>query len=271
MRRALVVFVLAFVAHRSIARAVEVHGEVSAGREFVYATSDVAAEVLDGQLALGGGLTLVSDYAVERYGAQALVEYRGDRVTAGLAATFGPRQAGRGWASLDPHAELERTVGRWHLDADGGVLLRRVDGSAHRHIVSIDQLQLHAAAEITLDDRWRLSVLALYSFYGPDPSSPSLRDLDLGLAVTLAGRPERWAAGGALARRAHAGVWCELGAAGVVYADGHGAAIVPRAELRLGPWRGVSVAAALDLVVGVAGAAGEPPRAIGGLELGYER
>jgi hypothetical protein len=271
MRRALAVFVIAFVAHRSIARAVEVHGEVTAGREFVYATSDVEAELVDGQLALGGGLTLVSDYAIERYGAQALIEYRGDRVSAGVAADFGPRQAGRGWASLDPHAELERAVGRWHFHADGGVLLRRVDASARRHIVSIDQLQLHAAADVTLDDRWRLSVLALYSFYGPDPAAPSLRDLDLGLAVTLAGRPERWAAGGALAIRAHSGVWCELGAAGVVYADGHGAAIVPRAVLRLGPWRGVSVAAALELVVGAANAAGEPLREIGGLELGYER
>ncbi|HEX6838071.1 MAG TPA: hypothetical protein VF334_15945 [Polyangia bacterium] len=271
MRRTLAVLLALFAFHRSIARAVEVRSELTAGREFVFLTNDVEVELLDGQLALGGGLTLVGDYAIERYGAQALVEWRGEHASAGVAATFGPRQAGRGWASLDPHAEVERTVGRWRLRADAGVLLRRIDAALRRRPIAVDQLQLHAAGDVTLDDRWRLGLFALYSFYDPEPSAPSLQGLDLGLAVTLAGRPERWAAGASVARRAHRAVWCELGAAGVVYADGQGAAMVPRAVLRLGPWRGVSVAAALDLVVGAAGATAEPLRAIGGLELGYER
>ena len=271
MRRTLAFALALFASHRSIARAVEVRSELTAGGEFVFLTNDVEVELLDGQLALGGGLTLVGDYTIERYGAQALVEWRGERASAGVAATFGPRQAGRGWASLDPHAETERTIGRWRLRGDAGIVLRRIDATARRHPIAVDQLQLHASGDVTLDDRWRLGLFALYSFYDPDPSAPTLRDLDLGLAVTLAGRPERWAAGASVARRAHRAVWCELGAGGAVYADGQGAAIVPRAAVRLGAWRGVSVAAALDLVIGVAGAAREPLREIGSLELDYER
>jgi hypothetical protein len=113
--------------------------------------------------------------------------------------------------------------------------------------------------------------MALYSFYGPDPAAPALRGLDLGLAVTLAGNPERWAVGGSLARRAHRAVWCEIGTAGVGYADGSGVAIVPRASLHLGAWRGVSVGASFELVVGTGEGAKDPLREIGGIELEYER
>ncbi|HWE28174.1 MAG TPA: hypothetical protein VHB97_09240 [Polyangia bacterium] len=222
-------------------------------------------------MALGGGVTLVSDYATERYGAQALVEYRGERVSAGVAAAFGPRQAGRGWASIDPHAELQRTIGRWRLRGDLGVLLRRIDAQARRKVLAVDQLQLHAAADVTLDDRWRVGVLALYSFYDPDPAAAALTGLDLGLAVTLAGRPERWAAGGSVARRLHRAVWCEADLDGVVYADGRGAALVPRTVVKLGAWSGVSVGASFEVVVGVGGARPDALREIGGLELEYER
>jgi len=267
----LAIAIAVIVSRASNAGAVDIRSEVSAAREFVFWTNDVEVELLDGQLALGGGLTLVSDYVIGWYGAQALAEYRGEGISAGVAATFGPRQTGRGWASIDPHAELQRAFGRWRLRGDAGVLLRRIDAEARRRIVDVDQLQLHASADATFADRWRLAALALYSFYDPDPATPMLRELDLGLAVTLAGRPERWAVGGSLAGRAHSKVWCELGAAGVVYADGHGAAVVPRGILRLGPRRGVSVAASLDVVVGVGGAGHEPVREIGGLELEYER
>jgi len=271
MRRTLAVLCFLCASHRSIAGAVELRSELTAGREFVFLTNDVTVELLDGQLALGGGVTLVGDYVSERYGAQALVEWRGEGASAGVAASFGPRQDGRGWASLDPHAELERTFGRWHLRADAGVLLRRIDATARRRAIAVDQLQLHAAGDVTLADRWRLGLFALYSFYDPDPAAPSLRALDLGLAVTLAGRPERWAAGASLARRAHRAVWCELGAAGAVYADGQGAAVVPRAAVELGAFRGVTVAAAFELVVGLGAAARAPLGTIGSLALGYER
>lgn len=263
---------IALAASRGLpAHAVDVRSEVTAGREFVFWTNDLEVELADGQLALGGGVTVVSDYAIERYGAQALVEYRGEHVAAGVAASFGPRQNGRGWASLDPHVEMSRTHGRWGWRADGGVLLRRVDAQARRRLLDLNQLQLHASADVTFDERWRLGVLALYSFYDPDPAAADLRDLDLGLAVTLAGKPERWAVGGSLARRVTRSVWCEVGAAGVVYADGGGTAVVPRAVLRLGAWRGVSVGASFEVVVGAGSSRTDPLREIGGLELEYER
>jgi hypothetical protein len=253
------------------AHAVDVRSEVTAGREFIFWTNDLEVEIADGQLALGGGVTLVSDYMIERYGAQALVEYRGEHVAAGVAASFGPRQSGRGWASLDPHVETSRAHGRWRWRADGGVLLRRIDAQARRRLLDLNQLQLHASADVTLDERWRLGVLALYSFYDPDPAAADLRELDLGLAVTLAGKPERWAVGGSLARRVARSVWCELGAAGVVYADGGAGAVVPRAVLRLGAWRGVSVGASFEVVMGTGSSHADALREIGGIELEYER
>jgi hypothetical protein len=271
MRRMLAV-AIALAASRGLpAHAVDVRSEVTAGREFIFWTNDLEVEIADGQLALGGGVTLVSDYMIERYGAQALVEYRGEHVAAGVAASFGPRQSGRGWASLDPHVETSRAHGRWRWRADAGVLLRRIDAQARRRLLDLNQLQLHASADVTLDERWRLGVLALYSFYDPDPAAADLRDLDLGLAVTLAGKPERWAVGGSLARRVARSVWCELGAAGVVYADGGAGAVVPRAVLRLGAWRGVSVGASFEVVMGTGSSHADALREIGGIELEYER
>lgn len=271
MRRMLAVAITVIVSRAPVARAVEARTELTVGGEFVFLTNDLEVEFLDGQLALGGGITMVSDYAIERYGAQALVEYRGDHASAGLAATFGPRQQGRGWAALDPHVELQRVSGRWQWRGDGGVLLRRIDAEARRRLLAIDQLQLHAAADVTVDDRWRIGVLALYSFYDPSPSRNGLRNLDLGLAVTLAGRPEQWALGATLARRLPRSVWCQLGAAGVTYADGRGTAVVPHAMVELGAWRGVSVDVSLDFVVAASGAPRDPLRAIAGLALEYAR
>ena len=258
-------------AHPTMALAIEVRSELTVGREFVYLTDDVEAELADGQLALGAGITMVSDYAIERYGAQALLEYRGDKVSAGVAATFGPRQEERGWASVDPHLELRLPIGVTTIRLEAGTLLRRIDAHQRRTRVAIDQLQLHGGLEVTLKERWRLAAFGLYSFYDPNPAASSLRDLDLGLAVTLAGRPERWAVGGRVARRLAPWMWLELGAAGVVYADGQGEAWVPRALVRLGAWRGFSMATAMEVVVGVHGAAGDALREIGSVELEYER
>jgi hypothetical protein len=271
MRTALAMMVAWMAASESIARAIEIRSELTMGREFAFLTNDLEAEVLDGQLALGGGITMVSDYTIERYGVQALVEYRGAHVSAGVAATFGPRQEQRGWTSLDPHLEIPIERGRWRLLLDGGVLLRRIDAQARRTRVALGQLQLHADFEATFDERWRLGAFVLYSFYDPDPAAPALRGLDLGLAVTLAGRPERWAVGGRVGRRIIRWLWLELGAAGVEYADGRGTAIVPRTVLRAGAWRGVSIAASAELVVGVRGVDDERLREIGGLALEYER
>jgi hypothetical protein len=271
MRKSLALLIAAFVSRATPAHALDARSELVVGREFVYLAGGVDTELVDGQLGLGAGITMVSDYQIERYGVQGLVEYRGEHVSSGVAATFGPRQEGRGWVSLDPHASLQLGRGRWRFTVDGGILLRRLEVARTRMRVVLDQLQLHASTEVTLDERWRLRVFGLYSFYDPDPARPALHDVDLGLVVTMAGKPERWAMGGALARRIGSKVWLEAGAAGVVYADGHGAAIVPRAAVLLGAWRGVSVGALLDLVVGVDGAATEAVREIGGLELEYER
>jgi hypothetical protein len=270
MRRTLALAIALFASRSAPARAVDVRSDLTIGREFVFVTNDVDVEVADGQLGLGAGITMVSDYSVERYGAQALVEYRGEQVSAGVAATFGPRQLGRGWASVDPHVGVERAWQRWRLHGDGGVLLRRIDAVARRVLIDLDQLQLHVAADVTLDDRWRAGVFALYSFYGPDPADASLRSLDLGLAVTLAGRPERWAVGGSVARRAASWLWLEVGAAGVEYADRTGNAVVPRVVARLGAWRGVAVAASGEIVVGFA-TGNASLREIAGLSLEYER
>ena len=214
---------------------------------------------------------MISDYAIERYGAAALVEYRGERVSAGVAATFGPRQERRGWASLDPHAELQVARGAWSTRAAAGAVLRRIEVAAHVGSITIDQLQLHGEVEATFADRWRLGALALYSFYDPDPAAARLRDVDVGLAVTLAGRPERWAVGGHAARRLARPLWLELGLTGVTYANGRGSALVPRAAGRVGPWRGVSVGVSVDVVVDVEPSASERVRTIGGLEVEYER
>ena len=64
MRRALALVLALLASTASLARAVEVRSELAAGREFVFLTNDVEVELLDGQLALGGGVTLVSDYRV---------------------------------------------------------------------------------------------------------------------------------------------------------------------------------------------------------------
>ena len=252
----------------AIAGAVDIRSELTAGREFAFLTNDLETELLDGQLALGGGITMVSDWSIERYGVQALVEYRGAHVVTGVAATFGPRQEQRGWASLDPHAELTLEGARWRLVSDAGVLLRRIDAQVRHKNVALDQLQLHGNIELTIDGRWRLAALGLYSFYNPDPSAPSLRGLDLGLAVTLAGRPERWAAGGRVGRRVVRALWLELGAAGVEYADGRGSAVVPSAIVRAGAWRGVSLTGSVEVVIDLRDNA---IREIGGLALEYER
>lgn len=255
-------------AGESFAAAIEVRSDLTIGREFVFLSNDLEAELLDGQLALGGGMTMVSDYAIERYGVQAFVEYRGARVNTGVAATFGPRQEQRGWASLDPHAQLTFEGTSWRLVVDGGVLLRRVDAQARRTRVAVDQLQLHAAVEITVIDRWRLGAMALYSFYDPDLAGRSLRGVDLGLAVTLAGRPERWALGGRVGRRILRTLWLELGGAGVDYADGRGSAVVPSATVRAGAWRGVSINASVEVVVDLRDGG---LREIGGLALEYDK
>jgi hypothetical protein len=105
----------------------ELRSELTISHDFAFVTSDFESEFLDGQLALGGGITLASNLRFERYGAQALAEYRGEHVTAGLGGSFAPRQERRGWVSLDPHMVLRFALARWSLHGETGLLLRQVD------------------------------------------------------------------------------------------------------------------------------------------------
>jgi hypothetical protein len=251
--------------------ALDVHSEATLGRDFAYVTTDVGGELVDGQLGLSGGLIMVSDFTNERYGAQGLIEYRGGNVSAGLEASFGPRQLARGWATLDPHLELRFEVDKWTLRGQGGILLRRVDATAQHKLLSVEQLQLHLDLEASFDERWLVGMFGLYSFYDPDPAQRALRGFDLGLAVTLAGRPEHWAIGGRIGARVISWLQIEIGIAGVAFVDGSGNAIVPRVALRAGPWHGFTIATSLDVAVNVTDESPDQVREIAGIELGFER
>jgi hypothetical protein len=271
MRTTLATLIALSASSSSPLHALELHSEATVGRDFAYLANDVGAELLDGQLGLSGGVIMVSDFINERYGAQGLIEYRGENVTAGIEASFGPRQLARGWATLDPHLELRFDVDHWTLHGQGGVLLRRVDATAQRKPLAVDQLQLHLDLEASFDDCWVVGAFALYSFYDPDPSQNALRGFDLGLAVTLAGRPERWAVGGRIGARIIRWLQVELGIAGVSFVDGSGNAVVPRIVLRGGPWHGFSISTSLDVAVNVTDESPQQVREIAGIELGFER
>jgi hypothetical protein len=271
MRRFVFMMTLLVALAPEAAASIDLNSEATLSRDFAYWSAVGVTELFDGQLALGGGVIMVSDFSVERYGTSAAIEYRGDVFSGGVDASFGPRQLGRGWASLDPHAELKFDFQRWSLRAAGGVLLRRIDAAIRRSPVEIDQLQLHIDVDVTVADCWSVGFVGLYSFYDPDPSKPSLRGIDLGLAVTMAGRPEQWAVGGRIAARVTRSLRIELGVANVAYADKSGDALVPHLAVRVGPWRGVTVGASLDVAVDVRDESAAQTREIAGLQLEYER
>jgi hypothetical protein len=151
------------------------------------------------------------------------------------------------------------------------ITLRRADAATHRKIVAIDQLQLRAAIAILVDERWRAELIGLRSFYDPDLADRGLKRADAGLMVTVAGRPERWAIAARIGRSLPKQLGVEGGLGWVIYADGRGSALTPRAAIRAGPWRGFSVEVSGEVVVGVERAAREPVRGLAGLKLGYER
>ncbi|HJU24241.1 MAG TPA: hypothetical protein VJ891_17185, partial [Casimicrobiaceae bacterium] len=235
----------------STSHAIEIANDLSIGPSFLYDTTDVDAELVDGQLLLGGGYTAVSDFRDVRFGGQARVGWSRAWFTAVVEGSWGPSQRARGWATLAPkvsgHFELRRVT----LDGELETTLRRTDAALGRWIRSIDQLQLRAELDATIDQHWELGVTGYRSFYDPDLARPSLRRADLGFAVTLAGRPERWAISGR-ARRAFRKWAVESGVAGVWYADGRGAAIVPRVMIRAGPFRRFTVETSGEVAIGLA-------------------
>jgi hypothetical protein len=249
----------------SPAPAVEVETEASAASDFFYSRTHAAGELLDGHATLGGGLELVSDWRVARVGLEANADAVGEHFSAGLGAGWAPRQSGRGWIYIDPHgtARLERE--RWSLDGELGVKLRRADVAVGRTSPSVDQLQLRFEGHAILR-AWQIGVRALYSFYDPDLAryGPSA---DAGILITVGGKPERWALAVEGSRKLPRSVTLELGLGAVGYAVDGAIAFVPRGGLRVGPFRGVTAGASVELVC----LFHATPHPIGGLTLEYER
>jgi hypothetical protein len=250
-------------------RAFEIASELSIGRDFVHQTIDASGDVVDGRLALGGGATMSGGFGDLRFGAHARVELRGARWSAAVAGSWAPAQRGRGWATVTPSGALHFERERVDVDVAAEVTLRRADAMRVGHAFPIDQLQARAQVDVAIDERWEAGAGGIVSFYDPDPAARALRGADLGLSITLAGRAERWAASVRAARRLPKHVAVEVGFAWVAYADGRGGAAVPRASIRAGPWRGVSVETSGDVIVGTAARDGVGGTA--GVRLGYER
>jgi hypothetical protein len=248
--------------------AVEAAADLSIGRDFAWLTADLTGTLLDGDLALGGGLVVVSDLHSARFGLRALGEVRGERATAGLLASLSPAQDGRSWIDVAPRASVRLAWGRVSVESEGEVTLRRI-ATATRG--AVDQLRISVEGTLIVDETWRLGGRALLSFYDPDPAGLGLRGADLGPAVALASRPEKWAVGARLGRRLGERWRVEVGLAGLAYADGPGGGVVPRAAVGLGPVAGLDVEASLELVVGLAGAERDPVRVVAGLALAWER
>jgi hypothetical protein len=265
---ALALLVLALSARA--ARAFEAESDLTVSRDFVYLTTDLQGELLDGWLGLGGGFVVVSNFHGARYGLRTLAELSSERFSGGLVLAYSPLQDQRGWASLEPRLATHLVFGRLALDAEVRLTLRRANVASRRGSVAIDQLQLDGEGTLTLDERWHLTMEAIRSFYDRDLAGRALRGADLGPAVTLAGRPEVWALGARAGRRLGAHLRLEAGLTGVDYADGPGGALMPRAAIRAGPWGGFSIEAKLEIVIAIAGAR-DPVREIGGLALSFER
>jgi hypothetical protein len=261
---------LLLLAARTARGAVEISSDLSANDEFVYLTTDAAGELADGAVALGAGFALISDGRLTRVGARGLAEWRGERLRAGLQLGWAPKQAGLGWMTAGPHAGVRGTRGRVALDGELRLNLRRMDAGARPRPLTIDQIQLEAEGTLTVDERWEVGATALGSFYDPALDVRGLRRADLGLLVTTAGRPERWAVALRAARQLRR-VRLQLGLGGVAFAGEPGGALTPRAAIRAGPFGGVSCEASAELVLGIAAAARDPPRAIGGLAVEYTR
>jgi hypothetical protein len=264
-----IVFGVALVSLPLGAHALELRSEAIASNDFAFVTGDFESEFFDEQLALGGGITMISDFHFQRYGAQGMAEYRGEHFSAGLSGSFAPQQDRRGWATLNPHAALQLTIDRWVLRGATGVLLRQVDALVRHVPLPIEQLQLQAEIAAELPNSWEVGVEALASFYNPDLSRSQFHGAELGLAVSVGGRPEQWAVTGHIARRIVRGLSAEIGFGGVGYADRVGSAVTPKAALSGGPWKRLSIKATLEMVVGVGAARAEPLREIGSIEIGF--
>ncbi len=245
--RALVVLLLVASGRSS---AVEIDLDASAGRGFVYATTDVEGQVTPWGLHVGTGYSLVGAGNVLRAGWRALLAYRGERFEAELRSDWAPVEARRGWRSLAPRWSVDLEKDDWEVSMAVVGTLREVDvGLAKERIAAVGQLQVGAELEATYDDRLYLAARASGSFYSVDLHAARYRRADLGLLVTAAGKPEVWlvagSLGGALTKRLR--LTAECGA--LEYAATHKKAVVPKLEARVGPFAGVTVIAGAELAV----------------------
>ena len=267
--RSLILVWIALAAPR--AKGVEVATDASGGRDFIFLTTDVKQFIVEDRLALSAGYAVVSDLRGVRHGGRGAMELEFGSLSVAALVSFAPAQERRGWLSLTIDGSHRWEGGRFVVESEASVLLRRAGAQIDRLTLDVDQLQAEAAVTLTVDGRAHLGVSGLLSFYDPDLAQPSLRGLDAGLFITVAGRPERFAIS------AHSGVrfadsWEFLAAlTGAAFADGRGGAWLPRVGLRAGPWAGFTVEAATELAIGLGAAAGDPLRLLGALALEWER
>lgn len=253
------------------AGAVEVTTDASAGQDFLYLTTDVRQALIDDRLAVGAGYAMVTDYRAARHGARASLELELAPVTASALLSWAPAQLERGWLSLALEGSHRWEGDRFAVESTLGVLLRRAGTQLPRAAVPVDQLQASTEIVLEIDERARLGLAALLSFYDPDLAQPALRGLESGLFITVAGKPERFAVSARGGVRFAAAWEFEAALSAVAFADGHGGAWLPRLGVRAGPWGGVVIAPEVEVAIGFGDAARDPLRLLGGLALAWER
>jgi hypothetical protein len=266
MRRALAILLL-LIARR--ASSFELDSDLSIGPGFVHQTLDAEGELADGLVGLGGGATMVGAFHDLRFGGQAKISISRSWLSGTLSGSWGPPQRGRGWATLEPQGAVHVERGRVVLDGELAVLLRRADAALRRRPLSIDQMQLRAEVTALIDEQWEVAISGLRSFYNPDPALRRLRGADLGLFISIGAQPELWAAMARVGRKLAAHLTVSLGLGWMDYAKGRGSAILPRATIRAGPWRGFSVEASGEVHVPLQ--TRERTGGLFGLKLAYER
>jgi len=251
---------------------VELDGELSAGRDFVYLTSDVKQAILDERLTLGAGYTMVAGGAPPsaRVGARASAALDVEPFAAEAAVGWAPPQGRRGWLTGEARAGGRLKRARISVEGEATVAGRRAEAVTRGSPIAVRQFQLGGEATATLDERLHLQAAAQLSFYDPSPALRSLGAADLGPLVTVAGRPERWAVALRGGWRPTPPLRLETGVGGLAYADGRGGAWLPRLAIRAGPFAGATVEASGEIAFGVGAARGDV-RLVGTVGVEVER
>ena len=232
-------------------RAAELDVDVAANPDFIYSTSDVVQAVLDDKLRFGAGWALLGDTRGTRHGARALggVDFNGVDIAA--IVSWAPAQEGRGWLAAELEMDDEIAIDdRVALTLHAESAARRADlATSAGGVITAGQLHAAALATLVADGRWRVGALGAASLYDVDLARRGVRQSDAGVLVSIAGRPERWAFGVRGGRRFGDSLLVELGLTGVAFADGTGAACVPRVSVRAHPLRWLTMELTGELLV----------------------